>query len=324
MMKNDAKVSVIIPFFNQARFLGDALDSLRAQSRPACEVIVIDDGSKEDCAAIVKRFADTRLIRQTNRGLSAARNAGLAASSGEYLIFLDADDRLLSNAIECGVECLRKHNACGFCYGRYRMIDCDGAPTETTPVTFGRGQHAYIDFLRRNFVGMHATVMYRRSAFDAVGCFDTSLRGCEDYDLYLRMSRRFPIAHHEEVIAEYRQHDSNMSRNDALMLKSSLNVLAAQRAFVRDDKRYREAYRDGVQNFRKYYGNRLIRSLGARIETHDFSNLLTDFIVLARYYPGGLVMKLLRKFQTFSKNFLIRGERKAGGRMQTTSKPCSS
>src|SRR5829696_2931566 len=107
-------VSVVVPCYNQARFLGEAIESVLAQSHPLFEVVVVDDGSTDDTSEVAARYPGVRLVRQENRGLSGARNAGLARSRGEYVVFLDADDRLLPGALEAGVERLGANPQCAF------------------------------------------------------------------------------------------------------------------------------------------------------------------------------------------------------------------
>jgi glycosyltransferase involved in cell wall biosynthesis len=100
-------VSVVIPCYNQARFLGEAIESVLSQSYRAFEVVVVDDGSTDNTSEVVARYAGAdagvRLIRQENRGLAGARNRGLAEAEGEYVVFLDSDDRLLPDALQVGV-----------------------------------------------------------------------------------------------------------------------------------------------------------------------------------------------------------------------------
>src|SRR5215210_2105808 len=93
-------VSVIIPCYNQAHFLGEAIESVLGQSYPNFEIVVVDDGSPDDTAEVAARYPEVRYICQDNQGLSAARNTGLGQSEGEYVVFLDADDRLLPEALE--------------------------------------------------------------------------------------------------------------------------------------------------------------------------------------------------------------------------------
>src|SRR3712207_5573157 len=119
---NTPLVSVVIPCYKQAHFLGEAIESVLAQSYPHFEVVVVDDGSTDNTSEVAARYPGVRCVRQDNQGLAAARNSGLAHSKGEYLLFLDADDRLLPHALEVGVERLEAHPECAFVSGRYRNI----------------------------------------------------------------------------------------------------------------------------------------------------------------------------------------------------------
>ena len=172
-----ALVSVVIPCYNQAHFLKEAIGSALAQSYSHVEIIVLDDGSVDNTAEVTASHADTgvRHVRQENQGLAAARNAGLAASRGSYIVFLDADDRLLPQAIESGLACLREHPRCALAYGRYQFISTSGSYwAPGTPPYFG-DEH-YEALLRVNFIGMGAAVIYRRAALESVGGFDTTLK----------------------------------------------------------------------------------------------------------------------------------------------------
>jgi cellulose synthase/poly-beta-1,6-N-acetylglucosamine synthase-like glycosyltransferase len=120
-------VSVIIPCYNHAHFLEQAIESVRAQSYSDFEIIVVDDGSTDNTTEVVRRHSRVRYVYQENAGLSSARNTGLWHSHGEFLVFLDADDRLLRNALETGVSCMRKHPECAFVSGHCRIIDSNGA-----------------------------------------------------------------------------------------------------------------------------------------------------------------------------------------------------
>ena len=279
-----ALASVVIPCYNQAHFLCEAIESVIAQSYPNFEIVVVDDGSTDNTFEVAARYQGVRCIRQNNQGLSAARNSGLRGSRGDYLVFLDADDRLLPNALEVGLEYLKAHPECAFVSGYYRLITIDGAPFWEKQLPCITRDH-YIELLRTNYIGMHATVMYRRSVFESVGGFDTSLKACEDYNLYLRIARHFPVHCHSEVVAEYRDHGSSMSRNSALMLKATLAVLRSQRKYVRRDKRYKKAYRIGVKFWQDYYGPQLAWKILAHVREREWKQGIRDLLVLLRYYP---------------------------------------
>src|ERR671910_1122682 len=119
-------VSVVIPCYNQAHFLGEAIESVLSQSYPHHEIVVVDDGSTDDTSEVASRYDGVRLVRQENRGLAGARNTGIRHSEGDYLVFLDADDRLLPEALRAGVECFESHPECAFVFGRFRYISVDG------------------------------------------------------------------------------------------------------------------------------------------------------------------------------------------------------
>jgi glycosyltransferase involved in cell wall biosynthesis len=251
-------VSVIIPCYNQACFLVDAIGSVLAQTYRHIEIIVVDDGSQDDTAGVVANYAMVRYIRQDNQGLSGARNTGTRESRGAYLVFLDADDRLEPDALQLGLNCLHTHPECAFVSGHYRFIDDAGKvlaehpqpPLEDDP---------YQAMLCGNYIGMHATVMYQRKALDSVGGFNTTLRSCEDYDMYLRITRCWPVHRHPFVVAEYRRHESNMSHDFPQMLRAALSALTFQWEHIRSMPRYSAAYRAGIRFWLVHFSKRLIR-----------------------------------------------------------------
>src|ERR1035437_8563776 len=180
-------IAVIIPTFNHARFLADAISSVLAQTHPADEIIVVDDGSTDDPAVVVAEFPGVRLIRQENRGLSAARNTGLRSCGTSHVVFLDADDRLLSIALEAGLDSAARRPDCAFVYGGYYQISTDGS-TRGPDCLISVVGDGYLDLLRFNVIGMSATVLYRRKCLVEEGGFDETEQKCEDYELYIRMA----------------------------------------------------------------------------------------------------------------------------------------
>src|SRR5262249_44000760 len=141
---------------------------------------------------------------------AAARNTGLAAACSESVVFLDADDLLAPAAIASGLACFRCHPDAGFVYGAYRVVNAEGVPI--SEVQFEEtGPDAFASFLKFNCIGMHATVLYDRERIVACGGFNETLRRCEDYDLYLRLSLKHPVASHPTLIADYRWHGANLS-----------------------------------------------------------------------------------------------------------------
>src|SRR5215213_3376671 len=209
-------VSVIIPCHNQARFLADAIESVLAQQYGPVEIIVVNDGSTDDTAAVAARYPAVRHIVQDNRGLAEARNTGFVHSRGSLLVFLDADDRLLPHALARGAALLDADPSVGFAAGHSRFIASDGSPLPTGQPARPAGD-GYVSLLRRNSIRNPAMVMFRRAAIERVGGFDRRVAACADYEMYLRISSQFPVRFYAEVVAEYRKHDHNMSLDAALM-----------------------------------------------------------------------------------------------------------
>ncbi|CAA9395623.1 MAG: hypothetical protein AVDCRST_MAG93-9956 [uncultured Chloroflexia bacterium] len=283
-----ALISVIIPCYNQAHFLAEAIDSVLAQDYPVIEIIVVDDGSYDATAVVATDYAEVRYIHQANQGLSGARNTGLAASRGHYLVFLDADDRITPNALRDGWTCLQEHPDCAFVSGHHRYINADGSlrndyrpePIDDDP---------YLALLERNYIGMHATVMYTRDVFEAVGLFDTTLKSCEDYDLYLRIARDYPVYRHDHLVAEYRWHGANMTNNAARMLGSALSVLRSQWTTINRQPEYQRAAIRGIRFWRGYFGGQVIARIHSNVRARRWHTLATNLHILLRFVPAFLV-----------------------------------
>ncbi|HEV8177583.1 MAG TPA: glycosyltransferase [Gemmatimonadales bacterium] len=237
-------VSVIIPCYGQAHFLHDSIRSVLAQTYRPWELIVIDDGSLDDVSAVVRHYPEVRYHRQDNQGLSAARNRGMAESTGEFLVFLDADDRLLPEALDAGVAALSARPGCGFVWGSRRLIDAEGNPLPDVPRGF-EGSARYEMLLLENIVGPPVGVMFRRSVLEAVGGFATEQLHSEDYEMYMRIARSYDTWCHQTLVAEYRIHTANMSHNSKGMRTGNLLALDRQERWIGNDVVLRRALRKG-------------------------------------------------------------------------------
>src|SRR6266478_7138747 len=151
LMPESDLVSVIIPCYNQAHFLHEAIDSVLAQTYSNREILVVDDGSSDATAAVARSYPHVRYVYQENAGPSAARNTGLKQTCGEYLVFLDADDRLLPEALEVGVDSLHQHPECAFASGFCRLIVADGSLLGK-PEQLSVARDHYLEFLRANYI----------------------------------------------------------------------------------------------------------------------------------------------------------------------------
>ncbi len=278
-------ISVIIPCYQQQHFLGEAIESVLAQTYPAAEIIVVDDGSTDDTAAVAARYPTVRYIHQDNAGTAAARNRGISESSGNYLVFLDGDDRLLREAFEIGLSNMETHPECAFVFGRCQYVAHDGSPVQVFQPPYHETDD-YLAMLRICPIWHPAAVMCRRSIFDVLRGFETSLVSCADYEFYLRVTKRWPVYCHNEVISEYRQHNANMSSDNALTLKATTQILRLQWPLIKGNKQYEEAYQTGMRNFhRSYYGTALnqLRSF-LRTGKHR-TRALQNFRMILRFGP---------------------------------------
>jgi glycosyltransferase involved in cell wall biosynthesis len=261
MPPSDPTVTIVITTYNHARFLGEAIASVKAQRAPVAEIIVVDDGSSDDPEAVVRQHPGVTLIHQANQGLAAARNTGLRAASGTYVGFLDADDILMPNMVAANLAQFTRRPDCGFVYGAYALVDADRHLLAEVPLR-ETGPDAYASFLSGNVVGMHGTVLYRRDLLQEEGGFDASLRAVEDHDMYLRLARKHPVCATSERLAEYRRHDSNMSNNVPNMLATALAVQGRHRQLAASRPEWREAYRRGTAEWQAHYSGEQVNRLG--------------------------------------------------------------
>jgi len=276
-------VSVVITSYNHGRFLAEAIETVRAQTRRATEVIVVDDGSTDNTHAVASRYDDIIYLWQENSGLAAARNAGLRSSTSDCIVFLDADDRLRPNALESGLQCLRTHPNSFFTIGGYRTISADGTPVrEFDPPK----ELTYESLLACNGIAMNAAVMFRRSALEAIGGFDSTLRSCEDYDLYLRLARTYDSCMNAEIVAEYRRHASNMSNDVPLMLRGALLALRKQADCLRASAHSLDVYKRGRHTWKKYYSHIAVCQIGKAIKSGYYSKAVRTSAAMWRLAPA--------------------------------------
>lgn len=282
---DSATVAVVIATFNHARFLAVAIESVLAQTHPADEIVVVDDGSTDNPGAIVATFPGVRLIRQDNRGPSSARNAGLRSCTSSHVVFLDADDQLLPKALEAGLACIAGRPDCAFVYGGYRLISENRrriGPDYFKPID----GDAHLAFLRENRIGIPAAALHRVDCLRSVQGFDETLRRAEDLDVYLRLTQNYPIASHPEIVAEYRRHGQNVSNNYPEQLRAGLRLLDRYELRNGADARTRAALREGRANKRKYYISQMLAAASVRWQArHDIGILVRDVMQAARLSP---------------------------------------
>lgn len=204
-------VSVVIPTHNRAALLKEAIESVLAQTYQDWELIVIDDGStdttRETVEAYVKRDPRVRYIHQSNQGLPKTRARSLSVVHGKYVAFLDDDDLYLPQKLERQAAFLDAHPDVGLVYSYVDFVDSQKRYRKTFPE---RPALTFEELLNRCTIQSHA-VLVRKACFDRVGSFQGDLKKSDDYEMWLRIARAYPIAFLPEHVALYRWHENNMS-----------------------------------------------------------------------------------------------------------------
>ncbi len=239
-------VAVVIPCFRHAHVLAAAIDSALRQSVPPKEVIVVDDGFDDKIAAVARDYRSVTLIRQENRGLAGARNAGARAVTSEKIIFLDADDQLLPDAVRFGLECFADHPEAGFVYGGFVVVE-----GKSQWPRFVRAD-SRADLIRCNWIACVNSVMFDGAKLLAEGGFDETLKMAEDWDAYLRLSRKHRFGAYDKPAALYFKHSANMS-NDVSELMRWTNIVREkekQRGLIGEEL---NAWEEGEQVWRSIY-----------------------------------------------------------------------
>lgn len=263
MTKN---VSVVIPSYNSAQFLPEAIESILGQTLPVFEIIVVDDGSTDETKEICDRYPKVTYFYQNNRGHATARNTGLQISTGEYLLFLDSDDCLLPEAIEIGVKHLNAMPEMGLVFGRYFFysIQPDGSYKVEEKYENQPEVANYETLLAIRHRVQCGCIMFRRAALDSVaiesiGAFDPSVLATEDYNLCLRIARNFPIYFHGQVVSQYRYTGNNISSKSTYFLIHAIRDHYQQWSYVQrtEKEEYIVAYEQGKHHWINLFGNRL-------------------------------------------------------------------
>ncbi len=233
------RVSAVVTAYNGGPFIRDAIESILAQTRPVDEVVVIDDGSTDDTAAIVERYAGkgVRLVRQENRGLPEARNRGIQETTGELIAFLDCDDMWLPEKTELQMRYLADHPQIGLATGLTSWWEPQtgrrGFWKPNLPGSSGTRRQLVV----HNAVGNASAVMVRRCVLEDVGLFDPNQIWAEDWEMWRRVAERWNVGSVDRPVIIYR---------------STSNSLTQQKRWSRVDAYYQFAT-SGIAQFRPAY-----------------------------------------------------------------------
>lgn len=308
-------VSVIMPAYNSARFLAESVRSVQAQTFGGWELIVVDDGSTDETAAVARGFVEAdprvRYVARPNGGQAAARNTGLGEARGPLVAFLDSDDLWLPEKLAAQLAVLEDRGV-DLVYTDGHIFSEDGAewPDEHFYIVPGetRGVEMFRTLFRSNRIGT-LSVLVKRSALDAVGLFDEdrAYQNCEDYDLWMRLAKwGAGFYGMSEKLMRYRRHAAATTYSASKLLSPMLNVIlkhapdpALDPAFVKS--RVRALYRD------------LISALVAEGSIEEARRRMGEFYAWDR---GGLVTALQRlllrsfpgRYNYISRELLYRAE----------------
>lgn len=230
---SDKLVSVIIPSYNSERFVQYAIESLEKQTYPHLEIIIVDDGSTDQTISRLKALQHQhsfQLIEQANQGPGAARNTGMQQAKGDFICFLDADDRLLPGSIEKRLKCMMQNPTITLIFNDVIRLDKQDTPgypflahhhflqkfqkaisSQQDNLYFFNDQ--YFDCAMEHFPFIWtSSVMMRRDIIEKIGYFDESLRGSEDIDYWLRIAHAGHVAYIDEALTEWHHYHSIMTK----------------------------------------------------------------------------------------------------------------
>ena len=248
------RVSVVIPSYNHAAFVGAAIQSVIAQTRRPHALLVIDDGSVDNSPQVIARELAAasfpcELIVRRNRGLSATLNEGLDRTSGDYFAYLSSDDLWAPDRLRRGIEALERDPATVMAFGAGTIIDAFGKILSTWGSNYHRAVLTVDDLLRFRSIPLSSTVTYRRSAVESIRWNETS--PMEDYEMYLRLAASGRFVYIEEPLGSWRMHASNVSKDLPTMLHEAL---ATQRRVASDIGVSDEELRSYAARVRFAYG----------------------------------------------------------------------
>ncbi len=238
------KISAIIPAYNSAAFIAQAITSILKQSYPVYEIIVVDDGSSDDTLAVIKGLSGNIVYhKQENLGPAAARNQGIKMASGQWIAFLDADDQWTPDKIKKQLTILARYPELQLLAGDMAEIDEDN--TLLTPSVLAKHQllagfqkdqgrpitNALAKLLDKNFIPT-GTVLVRRDTLLAVGMFNETIHYGEDLELWAKIAAYYPMTCLPEILMLRRLHSHNATKASALMLTDSVKVMQALRQFI--------------------------------------------------------------------------------------------
>jgi len=322
------RVSVVVPAFNAGHTLGECLASIRAQSLPNVEVIVVDDASRDDTKGVVAAAAWPALRyvqHDVNGGLPVARNTGLQLARASYVAFLDADDAMLPTNLAQKVDVLEHHRDAVLVHGAAVPIDAEGRELLRPQRRTGEGIRAerlFPDILFGNPV-IASSVVARRDDLCAAGGFSPDLPYCDDWDLWIRLAWLAPFVYLPRPLIRYRIHASSMQwksfaeHDDLVATREVVTRAFAQlelerRGFVFEDVYWRNYFRKmgnkidllPIGELLKLFGRGVAARPSAALSRHgtrSFAKLALRAVMPRRALHALRVRRYARRLSGFSR-----------------------
>lgn len=286
-------IGIVIPAYNAGKYLSFTLDSVLEQTVQDWRLVIVDDGAKDDTAVIAQRYADQdqriRVIRQANAGQSVARNRGFEELPPDCssIIFLDADDVWEPDALAILSEALRANPGCGGVHGLARNIDGNGSllwPGQQEASSRARmmvqrnllvpvpleDPTTFAALVTQNWVLTPGLCLLRAENYRQVMPFDPQATPCEDWDMWLRMTRHSPLAFINEVLLNYRRHSTNESSNRKRIRRGDLYVIEKHYRAPETSPEQRRLLRTGYRAGQLYFAQRKLDFARGRLSAHDY------------------------------------------------------
>ncbi len=226
-------VAVVITVYNRLNYLDAAIQSVLSQTYPIVQAVVIDDGSKVDVSSTLVKYGNrVEFYRQENRGVSAARNLGVQKARAEWILFLDDDDFLQLDAIETLLGAVKRQGAM-WAAGSFFCVDEHGASRVMPQRRRYESGDIYPAMIHNNLMGCPSVVLAHSDALNCVGGFDENFGTAADYDLWLSLAGRYPVAVAQQVVTNYRIAPGQMSKNWRQAYEEKVDVLAKHRQQAR-------------------------------------------------------------------------------------------
>ena len=225
METDKATVSVVIPVYNNAPYIAEAVQSVLSQTRQPDEIIVVDDGSTDGTEKVLRRFkTQIKYVYQENRGEPAARNRGIRESTGECVAFLDGDDLWHANKLELQMRYLGERPSCALVYSDMSTFDekgvIDASVTKRFQMSMPSGR-IFPALFERSLFGSGTVIFYKRCV-DTVGYFDEDLLVGSDYEMWLRIARHFDVGAVDQPLLMYRHHPAMSTRGLGLRMRNGV------------------------------------------------------------------------------------------------------